>query len=217
MRYPSSWSFFRAAAACSPAMSALKRSRSGTPASRASSSSRGSAKPFSLEPSAYAAEWKAAKRSCCPAAQAARAAASDSAPKMGKLRHSMRRVPLSTYFFTSSGSVSRANFPQYPHLKSEYSMSTTGASARPRASLSPASRRARARSAAEVSSRGAAAAGEEPAEPCSAGAVACQETMPRVTAARATPAEISSGFAADVVLRLFLDEDEDIRVLQRYG
>ena len=45
-------------------------------------------------------------------AQAARAAASDSAPKIGKLRHSMRRVPLATYFFTRADSVSRANLPQ---------------------------------------------------------------------------------------------------------
>lgn len=93
-------------------MSFLKRSRSGTPASRASSVSRSAPKPFSLAPSAYAAAWNCAKRSCCPAAQAALAAASESAPKIGKLRHSMRRVPSSTYFFTSAGSVSRANFPQ---------------------------------------------------------------------------------------------------------
>lgn len=93
-------------------MSFLKRSRSGTPACPASSTRRASPKPFSLEPSAYAAAWNAANRSCCPAAQAALAAASESAPKMGKLRHSMRRVPSSTYFFISSGSVSRANLPQ---------------------------------------------------------------------------------------------------------
>ncbi|GAA3095391.1 hypothetical protein GCM10020254_45820 [Streptomyces goshikiensis] len=41
----------------------------------------------------------------------------------------------------------------------------------------------------------------------SPGAVACQDTTPKATEARATPAQISRG----------LREEEDIRVLQGYG
>lgn len=110
--YPCSWSLLTAAAAAVPSVSRRKRSRSGTPARWARAFSRSLPNPFSLAPSAYAARWNSQKRFCCPAAQEARAAASDSAPKIGKLRHSMRRVPASTYFFTRAGSVSRANFAQ---------------------------------------------------------------------------------------------------------
>lgn len=98
-------------AAALPA-SRVKRSRSFTPACRARALRRSFPKPFSLASSAYAARWKAQNRPCRPAAQEARAAASDASPKIGKLRHSMRRVPSSTYLLISSGSVSRANFPQ---------------------------------------------------------------------------------------------------------
>ena len=110
--YASSWSFFTAAFAASLSRSAANRAASGTPASPASSLSRSAPNPFSLAPCAYAAAWNCQNLPCRPAAHAPRAAASDSAPKIGKLRHSMRRVPSSTYFFTRAGSVSRANLPQ---------------------------------------------------------------------------------------------------------
>lgn len=94
-------------------------------------------------------------------------------------------------------------------------MSTTGASAPPTASLSPDSRRASALSSASGSVRGAATAPEpEPAEPAASGAVACQETMPRVIAARATPAEISRGFVEVLDVE---DVEEGMRVLQCCG
>lgn len=75
----------------------------------------------------------------------------------------MRRVPASTYFFTSAGSVSRANLPQYEHLKSAYSIITTGASARPWASGSLPSRRASFSSSGKVPAGGSTAS-EEAAE-----------------------------------------------------
>ena len=49
------------------------------------------------------------------AALAATAAATDWASTHGKSRHTRRTTPVSTYWRTSAGSVSRANAPQLVH------------------------------------------------------------------------------------------------------
>src|SRR5690606_35914063 len=79
----------------------------------------------------YRAPTNSQKRPCSPAARAARAAVNEGSPNSSRSRHSMRSRPASTYFSTSSGSVSLAKRAQNGHSRSENITITTGASTGP--------------------------------------------------------------------------------------